>query len=225
MLASRGSGTRSWSFRARIPARPEASTTAAARSVASLPPASRYVTVTPSASTAASSTRCSSRTSAPHAGGVAEEQLVEIAPRHLPGLRRRHLGRRGEVGEALDGSVAGVERRAPLLGIAAGPDQVAGADLVQRVVHRGQQGFADVKAREAVALEHDDAPAGPGQAAGGGGPAGPASDDGDVEVVGCAHRLRRDTRAASPASTRPPDRSSSNSDSPRPNARPTSILS
>ena len=124
----------------------------------------------------------------PHVGAagrrVPQEQLVELGPWHLPGLRRPHLPRDREIGEALDRAVSGAERRAPLRGKCPRPDEIRRPDLLQHVVHRGQERLADVKAREAIPLEEDDAPPGAREAAGHRRARRTSPDDRDIERQG-----------------------------------------
>ena len=86
---------------------------------------------------------------------VAQEEVVEGRPRHLPGLRRADARGDAEVGMAFDRTVAGHERRAPFLGKASLPHQVVSADRAEHVVDGREQRFADVEPREPFALEKD----------------------------------------------------------------------
>ena len=85
--------------------------------------------------------------------GVAEQQVVEIGARNLPGLRSPYPGCDAKVGIAFGLPIAAHERRSPFFREARLTDEVIGADGAQHIVHRCEQRFADVKSREAVALE------------------------------------------------------------------------
>ena len=175
--------TRRSNFRARRPNRPEASTAAAARVCSSRPDSSRTVTVTPSASKSASSTRRPSRTSAPQAAACRRSSSSNCARGtcHVCGARTS-----GELAKSANRSRApsAVPNVAPhFTGYPWDRTRSWASDLVERVVHRGEQRLADVKAREAVALEQDDPTTGPGQPAGRRRPGGPAPDHHHVELV------------------------------------------
>ena len=96
----------------------------------------------------------------PRRRGVPEQQLVELRPGDLPRLGRPHLRGRGEVSEPFEGTVGGEEGRPPLRREPAAAHQALGPDGLERVVHRGEERLADVKAREAVALEQHHPPTG-----------------------------------------------------------------
>ncbi len=100
-------------------------------------------------------------------GGMAQEKRIELGSRNLPRLGPRDLRGNGEVGEPLDRAVGRHEGRPPLGRKRLRAHEVVGANFLEHVVHRGQERFADVKARKAVTLEQDDTAARPRETTGG----------------------------------------------------------
>ena len=128
--------------------------------------------------------------------GVAKQDLVESLAQDLKRLRCRRFRGGLKIGVPLVLPVGTAEARAPLLDEAGRRDRVACAEGVEDFVGPRQLRFADVEAREPLALQHDDAPAPLGQGRGGGGAAGPPADHRHVVVPppprtahGCHRRI------------------------------------
>src|SRR6185436_2628515 len=92
---------------------------------------------------------------------------------------------------ALDAAVRRDEARAPLLREPGGADAIGHADRLEYVVHRRQQRLADVEAREAIALEQHDLPAGAGERGRGGRARRPAANHDHIAIELPWHLERR----------------------------------
>src|SRR5262249_17391028 len=107
---------------------------------------------------------------------VAEQDIVELLAQNLKGLRSRRLTRELEIRVALIRAVRPPEAGAPLFDEARRGDRVAQAEPAENLVGPRQLRFADVEARESLALQDDHAPAALRQRGGGGGAARPPAD-------------------------------------------------
>ncbi len=111
-----------------------------------------------------------------------EQDLVELLPADLVGLRARDLFRAVEFDRTAGAAVVGRKLHAPLDRKAGGLDPLGEAELGEGIVGRRDQRLADVEAGKALPLEqHDPVPAG-GERNGRRAARGPAASDGEIEV-------------------------------------------
>ena len=191
--------------------------------------ASRNATVAPSPSKTTSSTRWPSRTSAPEAAACRSKSSSNSARGtcQVCGVRTSGATEKSAKRSKVPSPVPKVAPH--LAGNPRRAHEIRRADLFQDLVHRREQRFAHVKARESVALQEDHAPARAGQAARRRGAGGPTADHGDIELMRTRRRHGRDSSrpAQPPAISSPGGRSGGarRSDTParpRPAAPPSS---
>ncbi len=99
--------------------------------------------------------------------GMAKQDFVESLAQDLERLRRRSFDGGRKIGILLERAVERLEASPPLLDESGRRDRVANAERAQDLVGPRQLRFADVEARESLALQHDHAPATPDQLGGG----------------------------------------------------------